>query len=461
MKKLFTSFIFFCCIQFIASAQNKLIFGTLQGFEANSIVYLKRFTGSAISVIDSAKTDKAGKFSFINYKYPKFGLHQLAVGQYTATFPVPKNDTKIEIEATVPLLSNGKIILKNSNEVEAYNTFNQLYTNIKTQKDSIASAFKELNKFDKKYRANADKFNLFIAEKAKQTNLLLEQFAQKYPNTYAAEILVSLVKIPAKEFSIATDTMYDTPAAYLHHHFFDLVNFSNEGTIYNSIVEEKIIEYLKQHTAPSSNGIKEGMDIIVRKASANIAVKEFVVSYLLDLAAQRSDMEIAEYLFTNYYTDGCESSLKPEVSGMLENLKRLLPGNTAPDIELVDINSKRVKLSDVKNKKVILLYFWASGCGFCKEATPRLKELYAEYQNKGLEIFAVSLDKNYADWNAYIEENKLEWINASELKGWQSRAAEAYSVTGTPTYFLLDGNHKIISRQSTFDGCKKLVEELF
>jgi thiol-disulfide isomerase/thioredoxin len=127
---------------------------------------------------------------------------------------------------------------------------------------------------------------------------------------------------------------------------------------------------------------------------------------------------------------------------------------------LINPNSQRVRLSEVKNKKVIMVYFWSSGCAFCKEATPKLKKLYAETQSKGLEIFAISLDQDYAAWTNYIEQNELKWINVSELKGWKTGAVETYAITGTPGYYLIDSNFKIISRQSTFDAAEKVVREV-
>ncbi len=40
----------------------------------------------------------------------------------------------------------------------------------------------------------------------------------------------------------------------------------------------------------------------------------------------------------------------------------------------------------------------------------------------------------------------LPWINDSELRGWNSTAAEQYNVRATPTYFVLDSNNKIIAK---------------
>ena len=452
--------ILFSVYAFYISAQTKIIQGTLKDFEEGAVVYLKSFTGANINTIDSAVLDKGGKFVFANTTRPKFGLHQFAVGQYTVAFPMPKNDLKVEIEASLESLKNGSIVLKNSSEMVAYQELNAIVKSIKEWQETNKNAVKQLNRFDRRFKALSDSLHLKNVAQLKQFNNQLDAFSKKYFGTYSAEILAPLYKSPAKEFLASTDSLYDTPASYYHYHFFDFVNVKEEGTIYNAVIEEKILDYLRQYITPSPEGVKEGIDIIIRKFSANNTVKEFVVSYLLDLASQRNDMEISEYIFKNYYSEGCESNLKPQTAALLENIKKLMPGMPAPEIELINTDSKRLKLSEVKGKKAVMVYFWSSGCSFCKEATPKLKTLYENYKAKGLEIFAVSLDQDYAAWTAYLEENKINWLNVTELKGWQTRALEAYSVTGTPTYFLLDGNLKIVSRHGSFDGAEKAVKEL-
>ncbi len=98
-------------------------------------------------------------------------------------------------------------------------------------------------------------------------------------------------------------------------------------------------------------------------------------------------------------------------------------GNTLPDITLTAFDPYHNLKEIYSNKKLTLIYFWSSHCSFCLESTLPLLETYRVYHTKGLEIIGISLDENKAEWEKYINENKLTWLNYNELKGWESNVA--------------------------------------
>ncbi|WP_300601866.1 TlpA disulfide reductase family protein [Niabella sp.] len=139
-----------------------------------------------------------------------------------------------------------------------------------------------------------------------------------------------------------------------------------------------------------------------------------------------------------------------------EEIKRLLSGlqrneTIAKDggfenFSMTMANGKEFRLSDVKNKKLILVDFWASDCGPCRITHPRLIELYKKYAGKGLEIISVSLDSDRGKWLKAIEEDKVgDWIHVSDLKNWESPLAKKYAVSFIPFRFLLDGDYKVLN----------------
>ena len=109
-------------------------------------------------------------------------------------------------------------------------------------------------------------------------------------------------------------------------------------------------------------------------------------------------------------------------------------------------DGKDFKLSDIKNKKLILIDFWASDCGPCRITHPQLIALYQKYADKGLEIVSVSLDNDHEKWLNAINEDKIDhWINVSDLKTWESPLVKKYAVSFIPFRFLLNGNYKVLS----------------
>jgi peroxiredoxin len=119
-------------------------------------------------------------------------------------------------------------------------------------------------------------------------------------------------------------------------------------------------------------------------------------------------------------------------------------GGEAPEIDLPDPTGKNIKLSSLRGKYV-LIDFWASWCRPCRMENPNLVNAYSKYKNKGLEIYAVSLDKESTAWQQAIQQDKLAWLHVSDLQFWNSIAAKAYNVSSIPKSFLLDKEGKIIA----------------
>jgi len=138
-------------------------------------------------------------------------------------------------------------------------------------------------------------------------------------------------------------------------------------------------------------------------------------------------------------------------------------GEPAPDIVMEDLDGKQRKLSDLKGQ-VVLLDFWASWCGPCRKANPKVVETYKKYEEKGFTVFSVSLDgldnrtkqRYSADQiDAQMENSKKRWKDAiikdnltwdhhvSDLKKWDSMGAAMYGVRSIPKTFLIDRDGKI------------------
>jgi thiol-disulfide isomerase/thioredoxin len=127
----------------------------------------------------------------------------------------------------------------------------------------------------------------------------------------------------------------------------------------------------------------------------------------------------------------------------------------APEIELVSPSGKKIKLSKLKGK-MVLVDFWASWCGPCRRENPNVVEAYKKYKSarftngKGFEVFSVSLDREEAPWKKAIADDFLTWKN----HGWDKDgiASKAYSVYSIPSGFLVDGDGNIVAQGQELRG---------
>ena len=117
----------------------------------------------------------------------------------------------------------------------------------------------------------------------------------------------------------------------------------------------------------------------------------------------------------------------------------------APDITLQLIDGKKLQLSNLKDRPV-LITFWATSCPGCIKEMPHLIELYEELHSKGLEIIGIAMPYDRPDYvMEMIKRKKVPYPIALDLKGEAIRAFGNVSLT--PTTFLIDDKGKIVKKK--------------
>ena len=121
----------------------------------------------------------------------------------------------------------------------------------------------------------------------------------------------------------------------------------------------------------------------------------------------------------------------------------LMISKSAPEFTLLALNGDTISLADYRGKKTVVVSYWASWCGPCKVELPELREFYKRYHqaDANFEILAISIDEQKADAEKYAAAEKLPF---PVLFDPQSKSAEAYSVEGIPTLFVIDKDGKIV-----------------
>lgn len=118
-----------------------------------------------------------------------------------------------------------------------------------------------------------------------------------------------------------------------------------------------------------------------------------------------------------------------------------------PDLEMTDMYGKRIRLSSLLGK-VVLLDFWSAELGSSNVLNAELKEIYAQYNgsNTGFEVYQVAIDTLKPLWISAVQDQRLPWISVSDLRGQASPALGLYNVQKLPTNFLIDKEGTIVAR---------------
>lgn len=140
----------------------------------------------------------------------------------------------------------------------------------------------------------------------------------------------------------------------------------------------------------------------------------------------------------------------------------LLPGDVAPDGELVDPFGKMYRLADLRSPgKYMLLDFCASGCPPCRMSAPEMKEVAETYRDR-LTVVAVNLDEVRAEWLKAAEKDGIVWTNLADPQGFDGLPYR-YGVKGIPHYALLSPDGKLVASWAGYGPgyLKKNVAEAF
>ena len=127
------------------------------------------------------------------------------------------------------------------------------------------------------------------------------------------------------------------------------------------------------------------------------------------------------------------------------------------DIELPDIHGKNRKLSDIRNK-VVLLDFTAYSLPSSQERIMQMRGLYDKYSSLGFDIYQVSIDPDEHYWKTACEH--LPWTCVYESRGEASGYLGSYLVRRLPTYFLINRHGDLVARDEQIDDLEKAIREL-
>tara|TARA_R110001592_G_scaffold127070_1_gene338587 strand:- start:756 stop:1271 length:516 start_codon:yes stop_codon:yes gene_type:complete len=132
----------------------------------------------------------------------------------------------------------------------------------------------------------------------------------------------------------------------------------------------------------------------------------------------------------------------------------------AKDYQTLPISSvageqKTIQFSEYAGK-VILIDFWASWCGPCRQSFPWMNDMYAKYSNQGLEIVAINLDSESIEAADFLKEMSANFTLGFDPKG---VTAEKMQVEAMPMSYLIDRQGKVRYRMIGFNTSKKAEHE--
>jgi peroxiredoxin len=140
-----------------------------------------------------------------------------------------------------------------------------------------------------------------------------------------------------------------------------------------------------------------------------------------------------------------------------EREERMKVGNPAPAFTCLNAKGKKMSPSDFKGK-VLVLDFWASWCGPCRQEIPNMKKFYEEFKGKDVEFLSVSIDAKEEAWRKAMKEENMAWPQGW-VKDGGKEVMNLYQFGGIPFILVIDKDGNIFKKNVRGENIKTAVQE--
>ncbi len=249
----------------------------------------------------------------------------------------------------------------------------------------------------------------------------------------------------------------------LQEHYFDPIDYTNPLLQSANFLMERTLGYMFGFV-PDGNpteAYQSNFDVVYTHLSN--ADENFQKSFMYDLWHKLVNYQLgdtANYMAEKYLIPLATKLGDHELAAMLTQFKNLSIGNPAPDFSWTaqeNGKEKSYKLSELDIAQNYILVFWSSTCSHCLKEIPLLQKMVKNLDSTQYKVIAVGLeDEENTNWKSETYYYP-EFLHVYAPGKWNNEIGNRYGITGTPTYFVLDKDKRIIAKPQSFEELKAFI----
>jgi len=423
-------------------------------------VRLFRLAGNEVHQLGVTQIEKKGTKSifYLNVNIPAEGSYLIGQNPNNGAFVLLGNEKEVKISGEGDQFGTYQL---NSPNNQTYSTFLAGFNKLNTRFQSLAQENQMRMQTGQAPDPNVQKQ---IDDSRVEMATYIDSFIDKGGIIgRAAQFYLY------RPFDSSKKAKYGDELNYFKAEYLLPINFNDTLIGYMPQLGFNFLQYtdvLLSNGVPSDQ-VKASLSEFIGKVKGRAAKETAILGILSGLEKHiQQAPDVYLYFGKMLAKDMPESVFLAGLSGKLTQVEQMAaavaninPGGEAPEIDLKTPEGTQLKLSSLRGKYV-LIDFWASWCGPCRKENPNVVRMYKQYHDKGFEILGVSLDNSKEKWMQAIQADGLTWKHVSDLAGWSSVAAKAYSVSSIPFTVLLDKNGKIIGKNLRGPALEEKLKEV-
>jgi thiol-disulfide isomerase/thioredoxin len=148
--------------------------------------------------------------------------------------------------------------------------------------------------------------------------------------------------------------------------------------------------------------------------------------------------DAARARFEDFVSMTKENSAMRQRAQLYADRPEMARARMAPAFTITTMDGQRISLDDLQGK-VVLMDFWATWCGPCREALPHIRQIAQKFQGQPLIILSVSLDTDEAKWKDFVAKNSMTWLQYRD-GGFEGSLSRLFGVNAIPHTFTIDAD---------------------